>query len=71
MLKKMITCVINLLLNGDKKRDAYVKKMKILCCLFEKTLYIVHGAQVTVVNVVVDCIFLGNLSVIRYAIMFS
>jgi hypothetical protein len=48
-----------------KKRDAYVKKMKILCYLFEKTLYIVHGAQVAVVNAVVDCIFLGNLSVIR------
>jgi hypothetical protein len=41
------------------KKDAYVKKMKTLYCLFEKTSLFLK-AQVAVGNVVlVDCIFLG------------
>ena len=47
-------------LDGEKRMHM-LKKVKTLCCLFEKTLLF----QVAASNAVVDCIFLDNLSVIR------
>jgi hypothetical protein len=56
MLQNKITCVIILLLGGDKY-VAYLRRQ-----LFPEPLLVM--SRLLLVNVIVDCIFWGNLSVI-------